>query len=200
MRKPTIATLMSLLCLLLACSPRDYLTRRLAADLIESSDAFKATQRFWLRTGPISNKDYVSPQYLVLQRHGWINATNIGCPPQIAPPPCWDVVLTPLGVETFRNLMQGGAVPSNYFSVPAARRQLVSVNGVSKDESMAEVDFVWKWLPLNDVGTAFYGDGVEYTSTVGFRKYDDGWRVMESTQPKRYPNMDESLKDASASQ
>lgn len=200
MRKIPIATLLCLLCLLLACSPRDYLTRRLASDLIESSDAFKATQRFWLRTGPVSNKDYVSPQYLVLQRHGWISGSNAACPPQITPPPCWDVVLTPLGVETFRSLIQGDAAQSNYFSVPAARRQLLSVDGISKDESLAEVDFVWKWAPLNEVGTAFYGDGVQYTSTVGFRKYDDGWRVMESTQPKHYPSMDEALKDAASSQ
>lgn len=200
MRKTPIATLLCLLCLFVACSPRDYLTRQLASDLIESSDAFKATQRFWIRTGPVSNKDYVSPQYLVLQRHGWISASNTACPPQITPPPCWDVVLTPLGVETFRSLIQGNAAESNYFSVPAARRQLLSVNGISKDESLAEVDFVWKWAPLNDVGTAFYGDGVQYTSTVGFRKYDDGWRVMESTQPKHYPSMDEALKDAASSQ
>jgi len=139
MRKPTIVTLLCLICLLQACSPRDYLTRNLAANLIEGSDAFKATQRFWLRTGSISNKDYVTPQYLVLQRHGWINASNAPCPPQIGPPPCWDVALTPLGVETFRNLMQGSSAQSSYFSVPAARRHLVSVNGISKDESMAEV-------------------------------------------------------------
>ncbi len=200
MRTSIIAPVLALLCFLAACSPRDYLTRTLAADLIESSDAFKATQRFWLRTGPISNRDYVSPQYLVLQRHGWINASNAACPAQIGPPPCWDVVLTPLGVETFRSLMSGDAAQSNYFSVPAARRQLLSVNGISKDDSLAEVDFLWKWAPLNDVGTAFYGDGVQYTSTVGFRKYDDGWRVMESTQPKHYPNMDEALKDAASSQ
>jgi hypothetical protein len=200
MRKPITVTVLCLFCLLQACSPRDFLTRRLAADLIETSDAFKATQRFWLRTGPISNKDYVSPQYLVLQRRGWINASNATCPPQIGPPPCWDVILTPLGIETFRNLIQGNAPGSNYFSVPAARRQLLSVNGISKDDSLAEVDFVWKWAPLNNVGTAFYGDGVQYTSTVGFRRYDDGWRLIESAQPKHFPSMDEALKDATSSQ
>src|SRR3954465_3540914 len=121
MPKPLIVTVVCLLSILSACSPRDFLTRRLAADLIETSDAFKATQRFWLRTGPISNKDYVSPQYLVLQRHGWINAPNAQCPPQIGPPPCWDVTLTPQGVETFRGLIQEDAAKSNYFSVPAAR-------------------------------------------------------------------------------
>ena len=200
MRKTSIATVLCLLGVLSACSPRDFLTRKLATDLIETSDAFKATQRFWLRIGPISNKDYFSPQYLVLQRHGWINASNTACPAQIGPPPCWDVALTPLGVETFRSLMQGNAAESNYFSVPAARRQLLSVNGISKDDSVAEVDFLWKWAPLNDVGIAFYGDGVQYTSTVGFRKYDDGWRVIESAQPKHYPSMDEALKDAASSQ
>jgi len=200
MRKLPIATVLCVLALLLACSPRDFLTRRLAGDLIETSDAFKATQRFWLRTGPISNKDYVSPQYLVLLRHGWINASNTACPAQIVPPPCWDVALTPLGVETFRSLIQDNAAQSNYFSVPAARRQLLSVNGISKEDSLAEVDFVWKWAPLNEVGTAFYGDGVQYTSTVGFRRYDDGWRIIESTHPKRYPSMDEALKDAASSQ
>jgi hypothetical protein len=200
MRKLPIATVLCLLCLMLACSPRDFLTRRLASDLIETSDAFKATQRFWLRTGAISNKDYLSPQYLVLQRHGWINASNVACPAQIGPPPCWDVALTPLGVETFRSLIQNDAASSNYFSVPAARRQLLSVNGISKEDSLAEVDFTWKWMPMNEVGTAFYGDGVQYTSTVGFRQYDDGWRVVESSQPKRYPSMDEALKDASSSQ
>jgi hypothetical protein len=199
MRKTHIA-LLCLVCFTAACSPRDFLTRRLAGDLIEASDAFKATQRFWLRTGPISNKDYLSPEYLVLQKHGWINASNTPCPPQLGPPPCWDIALTPLGVETFRNLMQANAGESNYFSVPAARRQLVSVNGISKDESLAEADFIWKWAPLNEVGVAFYGDGVQYTSTVGFRKYDDGWRVIESTQPRRYPSMDEALKDAASTQ
>jgi hypothetical protein len=199
MRKTFIA-LLCLLCLSVSCSPRNFLTRRLAGDLIEASDAFKATQRFWLRTGAISNKDYVSPEYLVLQKHGWINASNAPCPSQIGPPPCWDIALTPLGVETFRNLIQGNAGESNYFSVPAARRQLISVDGISKDDSLAEVDFVWKWAPLNEVGVAFYGDGVQYTSTVGFRKYDDGWRVIESTQPRRYPSMDEALKDAASTQ
>lgn len=197
MRKTHIA-LLCLLCLAVGCSPRDFLTRRLAGDLIEASDAFKATQRFWLRTGPISNKDYLSPEYLVLQKHGWINASNAPCPAQLGPPPCWDIALTPLGVETFRNLMQANAAESNYFSVPAARRQLISVNGISKEESLAEVDFIWKWAPLNEVGVAFYGDGVQYTSTVGFRKYDDGWRVIESPQPRRYPSMDEALKDAAS--
>jgi len=197
MRKTHIA-LLCLLCLAAGCSPRDFLTRRLAGDLIEASDAFKATQCFWLRTGPISMQDYLSPEYLVLQKHGWINASNVPCPPQLGPPPCWDIALTPLGVETFRNLMQANAGESNYFSVPAARRQLISVNGISKEDSLAEVDFIWKWAPLNEVGVAFYGDGVQYTSTVGFRKYDDGWRVIESPQPRRYPSMDEALKDAAS--
>jgi len=33
---------------LLSCSPRDFLTRRLAADLISASPAFTEPQVFWL--------------------------------------------------------------------------------------------------------------------------------------------------------
>src|ERR1700686_5942981 len=72
MRKLRIALALGLLFIEAACSPRDFLTRRLASDLIASSDTFKNTQQFGLRTGVISNKDYLSPEYLVLQRRGWI--------------------------------------------------------------------------------------------------------------------------------
>ena len=81
-----ILLLVCLVCLA-ACSPRDFLTRRLAADLIAGSDAFKDPQQFWLRTGVMSNKDYLSPDYFVLERHGWISGTNTGCPADISPPP-----------------------------------------------------------------------------------------------------------------
>lgn len=195
MRKFEAAFTLALLCLTLGCSPRDFLTRRLAAELISGSDTMKATQRFWLRTGVISNKDYLSPEYLVLQRHGWITGSNVSCPAGISPPPCWDVALTPLGVDTFRPLMQSTTAPSNYFSVPAARRQLVEVTGISKDEPLAVIDFTWKWSPMNDVGKALYGDGVEYNATVGFRHYDDGWRVIERASPQNYQTLDDALRN-----
>src|SRR5580658_11198630 len=86
------------------CAPRDFLPRRLAADLIMSSNTFRASQQFELRTGVLSNKDYRSPDYLVLQHRGWISGTNAPCPPALAPP-CWDVMLTPSGVDTFQSLI-----------------------------------------------------------------------------------------------
>jgi hypothetical protein len=196
MGKLRVLIILSSCCSLLACSPRDFLTRRLASELILGSDAFKATQRFWLHTGPISNKAYLSPEYLVLQRRGWINASNIACPADVTPPPCWDVNLTPLGVETFKGLMQKNSAESRYFSVPAGRRQLMTVTGISREGAQAEVEFVWKWAPLNAVGIALYGDGVQYTSTVGFRRYDDGWRLLEGNQAQHHLGMDEALKGA----
>jgi hypothetical protein len=101
-KRSIVALCLPPLVLLCACSPRNFLTRRLAADLIASSDAFKASQLFWLRTGVISNKDYLSPDYLVLQHRGWISGTKHACPVGLAPPPCWDVMLTPSGVDTFQ--------------------------------------------------------------------------------------------------
>src|SRR5208337_1588058 len=98
-----------LLCLGLGCSPRDFLTRRLAADLISASDAFKTPQLFSLRTGIVSNKDFSSPESMVLQRRGWISGSEEKCPPGVDPPPCWDVVLTPHGVDTVRPMISDAA-------------------------------------------------------------------------------------------
>ena len=62
MRKTLTLALCPLLSLALAsCSPRDFLTRRLAADLISASTAFQTPQQFTLQTGIVANKDYASP-------------------------------------------------------------------------------------------------------------------------------------------
>jgi len=180
---------------LTACSPRDLLSRRLAADLIEGSDTFKAPQAFFLRTGVISNKDYLSPEYLVLQHHGWISGTSAACPPTLVPPPCWDLVLTPSGVETIRPLIAPADVGKASFSLPAARRELVAVTGVSKQGNVADVDFIWKWQPVNEVGAALYSGDLHYRSTAGFRNYDDGWRVVQAA-PRSGQTLDDALKNA----
>ncbi|HLW85803.1 MAG TPA: hypothetical protein VKR60_11365 [Candidatus Sulfotelmatobacter sp.] len=180
---------------LTACSPRDLLSRRLAADLIEGADVFKGPQAIFLRTGMVSNKDYLSPESLVLQHHGWISATTAPCPPGLAPPPCWDVVLTPSGVETVRSLLAAADAGKPSFSLPAARRELVAVTGVSKQGSVADVDFIWRWQPLNEVGAALYPGDLHYRSTVGFRNYDDGWRVVQ-TPPRSGQTLDDALKNA----
>ncbi len=209
MRKAWIPVISVCLCLMVACSPRDFLTRRLAATLIAGSDSFKSTQEFWLRTGVISNKDYSSPDYLVLQRRGWITGASVPCSVEAAPKlaagavrtpnppePCWDVALTPIGIETFRGLIPNNAAPSRYFSVPAAKRELTGITGISKDGNFADVDFSWKWVPLNEVGAALYSGAIEYNSSVAFRHYDDGWRVIESPAPKSNQSLDDALKNA----
>jgi hypothetical protein len=195
MEKLRIAVGVGLL-LLTGCSPRDFLTRRLASDLIASSETYKSTQQFWLRTGVISNKDYIAPEYLVLQRRGWITGAISPCPADVTPPPCWEVALTPIGVETFHDLIPSGAADARYVSVPVARRQLTGIAGISKSGNAADVDFLWKWVPLNEVGAALYAGGVQYKSTVGFRRYDDGWRIVEGTASRSNQGLDDALKNA----
>ena len=128
MRKLSILTLVSVsLLLLTSCSPRDYLTRRLAADLIATSDTFRIQQQFQLRLGVVANKDYLSPDYLALQHRGWISATNSPCPPALAPPPCWDVTLTPSGVDTFQSLIAPGDAEKQFLTIlPRAANWLPS--------------------------------------------------------------------------
>jgi hypothetical protein len=200
MRKPPITALALVYALLLSsCSPRDFLTRRLAADLIAGSEVFRAQQQFQLRTGVIANKDYLSPDYLVLQHRGWISGTNAPCPPALAPPPCWDVMLTPSGVDTFQSLIAPGDAEKQSFSIPAARRELVAVTGIAKQGNIADVEFTWRWIPLNEVGGILHSGEVHYRSTAIFRDYDDGWRLVQSTSRPAQP-LDEALKNAEPAQ
>jgi len=195
MRSLRTYLVLACLCCAMACSPRDFLTRRLAATLIAGSETFKSPQQFWLRTGIISNKDYSSPEYLVMQSRGWITGATVPCSPGVAPAPCWDVALTPLGVETFRGLIPNGVPVSRYFTVQTARRELVAITGISKNGNLADVEFQWKWVPANEVGAALLAGAVQYNSTVSFRQYDDGWRVVENNAPKTDQNLEDALKN-----
>jgi|SRR5215470_1591552 len=195
MRKQKTAILVFFCVFTIACSPRDFLTRRLAADLIGASEAFKTPQQFLLRTGVVSNKDYLSPDYLVIQRRGWITAVNVPCTANISPAPCWDVSLTPIGVETFHDLIPPEAAARQYLPVNTAHRQLVAITGISKNGNLADVDFIWKWVPMNEVGAALSA-AESFRSTVGFKHYDDGWRLMENTETKSSQGLEDALKDA----
>ena len=198
-KRSIVALCLPLLLLLCACSPRNFLTRRLAADLIASSDAFRAPQLLWLRTGVISNKDYLSPDYVVLEHRGWISGTKSACPAGLAPAPCWDVMLTPSGVDTVQPLISEGDRSKQYFSVPAARRELVAITGIIKQGKLADVEFNWKWVPLNEIGAALYSGELQYRSTTGFRDYDDGWRLLDSAV-RSGQTVDDALKNAEPAQ
>jgi hypothetical protein len=195
MRTAKISLLAVLFCLIPGCSPRDFLTRRLAADLISASDAFKAPQVFWLSTGIVSNKDFSSPDSMVLQRRGWIIGTEEKCPAGIDPPPCWDVVLTPLGVDTIRPLISTALPGNGPIGIQVARRELLSISGIAKAGNFADVEFTWRWASINPVGEALYDGGVHYRSTVGFRGYDNGWRVVVQIVPSNQP-LEEALRNA----
>ncbi len=185
--------------LLPSCSPRDFLTRRLAADLIAASETFRTQQRFQLVTGVVANKDYLAPEYLLLQHKGWISGANVRCPAALAPPPCWDVTLTPSGVDTFQSLIAPGDAEKQVFSIPAARRELVAITGIAKQGNAADVEFTWRWIPLNEVGAVLYPGDAQYRSTASFRNYDDGWRLIEAAPHPAQP-LDEALKNAEPTQ
>lgn len=193
MRNKLVILLITLM--LASCSPRDFLSRRLATDLIAASDDFKAPQQYILQTGVLSNKDYGSPEYVVLQHRGWISATTVPCTPGMAPSPCWDVLLTPSGVDTIHAILSPEEASRSSLVLPAAKRQLIAVTGISKQDNSADVEFTWKWFLLNEIGAALYSSDVQYKSTVSFRQYDDGWRIVQST-PRPPQSMADALKNA----
>jgi hypothetical protein len=195
MRKLSIVVLCTVSLLLLSsCSPRDFLTRRLAADLIAGSDTFRAPQLLQLRTGILSNKDYLSPEYLLFLHRGWISATSAPCIPAVAPPPCWDILLTPSGVETVRAIVSQQEATKPFIKLPLARRTLEGVTGISKQGNVADVEFIWKWVPVNEVGAALYSSDVRYRSVVAVREYDDGWRIVQSSSLS-LQTLDDALKN-----
>jgi hypothetical protein len=195
MRKLIVAIVVCLFCGT-ACSPRDYLTRRLATALIAGSEAFSTPQQFWLRTGLVSNKEYTSPEYLVLQRRGWISAGSAACPAELTPPPCWDLTLTPLGVDAFHDFTKSGDAGKQSFTVPIARRELIAITGISRNESLADVEFTWQWVPTSEVGSALSAGNLQYKSSVGLKKYDDGWRLLDATGAKTNQTLEDALKNA----
>jgi hypothetical protein len=199
---PTRKLSIFILCLagiLVSCSPRDFLTRRLAADLISASAPFNNPQKFTLYTGVVSNQEYVLPERSVLQHRGWISASSAPCPSGVTPSPCWDIVLTPSGVDAIRSIVSAEDSDKSSFAVPAAKRELVEVTGISKQGSTADVEFTWKWIPLNEMGEALYPTGVNFKSTVSFRQYDDGWRVVQDSAPSGQ-SLDGAFKNAEPSQ
>jgi hypothetical protein len=191
----------SLLALLVvtSCSPRDFLTRRLAADLISASSAFKAPQQFLVQTGIVASSVYPSPEFLALQHRGWISAANATCPAGITPPPCFDLVLTPSGVDAVRTLISADDTSKPSFSIPVAKRELLGVTGISKDGNLADVEFTWRWTPLNEIGATLYSSELRYESGAGFRKYDDGWRVLEGNA-RTQQTLEDALKNAQPAQ
>ena len=58
-------------------------------------------------------------------------------PAEIAPAPCWDMVITPLGVDALRDWVSATAASSQYISVPVAQRELLAVTGIRKSGSFA---------------------------------------------------------------
>ena len=194
-KRITLAIHLSTLLLLVSCSPHDFLTRRLATDLISASSQLKTPQRFVLHTGVLSSKDYPSPEYLVLEHHGWISANPVPCPRDFTPPPCWDLILTPSGVDTVRAAMPTDQGGGSSLAIPIARRELVGVNGIARQGNVADVEFTWRWFPLNEIGAALYSGDVHYKSVVGFRDYDDGWRMIEGV-PQSSQSLDDAFKNA----
>jgi hypothetical protein len=81
-----------------------------------------------LQVGIVSNQSYVSPETLVFEHHGWISATPARCSAGLAPPPCWDILLTPSGVDTIRPLVPSEQADRSSLEFPVARRELVGVH------------------------------------------------------------------------
>jgi hypothetical protein len=98
-------------------------------------------------------------------------------------------------VDTLQSLIAPGDAEKQSFSIPAARRELIAITGMAKQGNVADVEFTWRWIPLNEVGAVLYPGSVHYRSTTVLRNYDDGWRLVQTASHPGQP-LDEALKNA----
>ena len=98
-------------------------------------------------------------------------------------------------MDVVHSSIAAGESAKSSISLPVARRELLNITGIATQDNSADVEFEWKWVPLNEIGGALYSRDLRYRSTVGFRKYDDGWRLLE-TPVHSAQSMDDALKNA----
>jgi len=69
------------------------------------------------------------------------------------------------------------------WEIPIAKKSLVEVTGIiGGDKEQAQVEYTWKWVP-NELGEKLNNLRPSLELQKGraaFRKYDDGWRIVEN--------------------
>jgi hypothetical protein len=108
-------------------------------------------------------------------------------------------MLTPSGVDTFQSLIAPGNAEKQSFNIPAARRELVATTGIARQRNVADFEFTWRWIALNEVGAALYPGGNRYRSSTILSKYDDGWRIVPTASHPGQP-LDEAFHNAEPAQ
>ena len=98
-------------------------------------------------------------------------------------------------MEVVRSSLATDQAAKSSISLPVARRELLDITGIAKQDNSADVEFDWKWVPLNEIGATLYSRDLRYRSSVGFRKYDNGWRLLEAPVHSAQ-SMDDALKNA----
>jgi hypothetical protein len=142
-----------------------------------------------MTTGIISNKDYLSSEPIC-------NSSIMDGSPPTAPtvPPtsphlrAGKSCVNPAGVDTFHGLIAAADADKSSFRIPAARRELIAVTGISKMGRVADVEFTWRWIPSERSRARLSIPPTSTTarqSTAGFREYDDGWRLVPQHPPSR---------------
>jgi len=155
-----------------------------AADLIAGSEGFRDAQQFWLRTGIMSNKT-IFPGLPGTRAPRLDFRIKHRLPFRHQSAPCWDVALTPNGVNIFHDLILRMPELHNISVCSGAKRTAGSDRHKPK-RSAGGSGFSLEVDPAECRGAALYNENVEYISTAGFRQYDDGWRLIEGSAAKSY--------------
>lgn len=94
-----------------------------------------------------------------------------------------------------RTTLSAEEISKPIINIPVAKKELIAVTGIVREGNSADVEFTWRWVPLNEIGGALYSGDIHYRSTVGLRQYDDGWRIVQSI-PHPGQTLDDAFKNA----
>ena len=180
-----------------ACSPRDFLTRRLATDLIAGSDSFKTHPAILAANG----RDLQQRLHFARIRDLAPARLDHGQRRCLSSRNCCSAVLG------HGDHSAGSGRPArlgfrdrSQFSIhqrASGTERTAGGHGHSQGrKSWADVDFLWRWAAVNEVGAALYARNYRVQLHVGFVHYDDGWRVIEGGGLKGSQSLSEALKNA----
>jgi hypothetical protein len=87
--------------------------------------------------------------------------------------------LTEKGISEKKNWIPSSM--SEDYEVPLATRELLEITGIGELQgetgAFVEVQYTWKWSPVNEVGTLMKLDEKTNAGSAAFRRFDDGWRL-----------------------
>ncbi len=121
------------------------------------------------------------PDYRRYEKAGWITLDVQKCRPMY--PGSWcaaDISLTPKGMAESAAWTRGTGTYKSLWNIPILHWEFVEVTGISSESpDTAVVEFTNRWVPTRYGKELGEVPSAPETNSFNFRRYDDGWRLIQ---------------------